>query len=148
MCKSCAHFLDEESFSFYSKVPAELAHTTYCESCFATNVAPELQRYEALLEKAKDILVYDKSQGKETRLLKRIEKPVQVKRCADYQETVLRLAFFAAQAGFNGIIDVDIKSEKVRDHAYQKTLYSGTAVPTQIQSGRLVKDRSIWQNPN
>jgi hypothetical protein len=100
------------------------------------------------MEAAKEILVYEKSQGKETRLIKRIAKPVSVDHCADRNETILRLAFQAALAGYNGIIDVDLKSEKVRDGSYQTTRWSGTGVPTNIESRRIVRDRSIWSNPN
>lgn len=148
VCKQCAQFLDENYFSFLSKVPEDLRHTTYCESCYNEKVAPQLETYHHLMEQAKNIIVYDKDQSKETRLLKRTEKPVSVKDCADYEETVLRLAFFAVQAGFNAIIDVDIKSQKVRTGAYQTTMWSGTGVPAHVQANRILKDRSLWQNPN
>lgn len=147
-CKQCAHFLEEGQFSFLKQVPADLAHSVFCDSCYSEKVAPELRNYEELLEKAKEILVYMKSQAKETRLIKRLADPVRVVKCADYDEAILRMAFFAAQAGFNAIIDVDLKSEKVRDGSYQTTVWSGTGMPANVRVDQLVKDRSIWQNPN
>jgi hypothetical protein len=141
-------FIDEERFSFHPALARSFTHSTYCPSCYDQQVAPAAAQYDATMEAAKEILVYEKSQGKETRLIKRIAKPVSVDHCADRNETILRLAFQAALAGYNGIIDVDLKSEKVRDGSYQTTRWSGTGVPTNIESRRIVRDRSIWSNPN
>jgi hypothetical protein len=125
-----------------------LPHSAYCPTCFDNHVAPIAAVYDQTVEKAKDILVYERSQGKETRFLKRTEKPVRVERCLDRPEALLRLAFYAAAAGYNGLIDVDIKSEKIRNGPYQTTLWSGTGIPTQIESRKIMKDRSLTKNPN
>ena len=148
ICKSCTRFLDEDSFSFLKKVPQKLSHTTYCEPCFHSDVEPQFENYNRTLETAKNIAVFMKNQGKETRLIKRLEEPVQVVNCADHDETLLRLAFFAAEKGYNAIIDVELKSEKVRNGSYQTSSWTGTAVPTQVDDAKLMKDRSIWSNPN
>lgn len=131
-----------------AQIPQELSGSAYCGACYTTKVLPALDSYAQTLEQAKEILVYTKSQGKETRFIRRTEKPVRVEKCNDYDEIILRLAFFAAQAGFNAIIDVDIRSEKIRTGGYQTTLWSGVGTPANVQNHQLVKDRSIWQNPN
>lgn len=148
LCKNCAQFLEEGRFSFLAQVPEELSHGIYCDLCFSEKVSPALFEYDELMEKAKNILVYDKKQGKETRLIKRTEKPFKVVDCPDHDETILRLAFFAAKAGFNAIIDVDVTSEKVKHGSYQNMKWSGTAIPANVDESRIPKDRSIWQNPN
>jgi hypothetical protein len=148
VCKSCVQFVDEDRFSFQPELAEKFTHSTYCPQCYDQHIAPAAAKYDDTMEKAKDILVYEKSQGKETRLLSRTAKPVRVESCADRDETLLRLAFQAALAGYNGIIDVDIKHEKVRDGAYQTTNWSGTGIPTNIEGRRLVRDRSTWDNPN
>lgn len=148
LCKSCAEFLSEDSFAFLLRAPQDFAHGVYCAGCFAEKIAPQLAAYEQTLEQAKNILVFNKSQGKETRLIKRIEKPVHVKDCADENEAVMKLAFAAAQANYNAIIDVNLIPQKVRTGSYQTTIWSGSGVPAHVQSERLVKDRSLWQNPN
>ena len=148
VCKNCAQFLEEGQFSFLAQVPAELNHILYCQNCYEQTVAGPLADYQAMLEKAKEILVYESHQGKETRLLKRIEKPVHVKDCPDREEALLRLAFFALQAGYNAIIDVDLKSAKVRTGSYQTHMWSGSGIPAQVTENRIVKDRSFWHNPN
>ncbi len=148
LCKNCAQFLEPDSFSFLTKVPVELSHAVYCMTCYVQTVEPQLGSYQATLEQAKNVFVFNKKQGKETRLIRRIEKPVFVSNCADYEETVLRLAFFATQANCNAIVDVDVVGEKIRKGSYQTTIWSGSAVPANVQGDRLVKDSSIWQNPN
>jgi hypothetical protein len=148
VCKSCAQFVEEDRFSFLPSIPEDLKHTTYCPECFQNKVAPEMAAYDDLMEQAKNIVVFEKDQGKETRLLKRKVPPIKVLDCPDRAETLLRLAFQAAKAGFNAIIDVDLRSEKVKINNYQTTKWSGTAVPTNIDPKWVVKDRSLWQNPN
>lgn len=148
ICKYCATFLEERSFSFYPQLPKVLSHTTYCNACYTTHVTPAEETYAELLKQAKNILVYDKTQGKETRLMKRLEKPLKVQNCPDREETLLRLAFLAVLAGFNAIIDVNLIPEKIRDGAYQTTAWSGIGIPTNVESSRIIKDRSLTQNPN
>ncbi len=148
ICKSCTQFLDEDSFSFLGNIPEQLSHTSYCAPCFDQIVAPELQIYAETMEKAKEVSVYNKTQGKETRLIKRLEEPVHVDECDDYEETILRLAFFAAKANYNSLIDMDIVSTKVKIGTYTSTKFSGTGIPAHVSPDKLVKDRSTWQNPN
>lgn len=125
-----------------------LCHTAYCPECFNSQVQPEIEKYNELIEKARDINVFEKTQGKETRLIKRIEKPVKITDCPDRDEALLRLAFFAAEKNYNSIIDVDLIPKKVQDGRYQKTIWSGSGVPANVSAHLLVKDRSIWSNPN
>lgn len=136
LCKNCAEFLEAETLAFLKPLPEDLSHAVYCGSCYAKTVAPALESYSDTLEKAKNVFVYLKKQGKETRLLKRTAPPVQVLDCPDYDETLLRLAFLAVQDQYNAIIDVDITSEKVRHGGYQTLKWQGRAVPTHIDPRR------------
>jgi len=152
ICKACADSLDGTTengrFLLMAAVPKELLHPVYCFSCFAEKVNPPYQRYLEILERAKNIIVFDKGQKKETRLMRRNQKAFRVESCPDRQETLMLLAFMAAEAGFNGLIDVDICAKKVREGSYQTTSWSGSGVPTQIEERRLLRDRSLWDNPN
>lgn len=140
--------MDEDQFSFLAQIPAELAHTTYCPNCYDNTVAPALASYNETMELAKEVHVYSKTQTKETRLIKRKEHPVKVTDCKDHDETILRLAFFAAQAGYNGLVDVQLSSEKIKNGSYQTMKWSGAGIPARIDSKKIPRDRSIWQNPN
>lgn len=130
------------------KRPAGLEHSCYCNACYDQHVANALNDYEQTLAKAQEILVFDKSQSKETRLIRRLEKPLSVEQGLDEQEVTLRLAFMAAEKKYNSIIDMDIKATKVRQGAYQTTIYSGKAIPANVSDHKLLKDRSLWSNPN
>lgn len=136
VCKKCAQFLGEDSFSFLSKVPQDLSHRVYCPQCFEKNVSAELQEYNQNIERAKNISVYLKDQSKESRLLKRTEAPVQVESCKDRDEVILRLAFMAVLANYNGLVDVDVIGKKIRNGSYQTQNWSGTGIPTHIPDRR------------
>lgn len=120
----------------------------YCQACFQAKVASEAEAYERTMELARDIDVYFKDQGKETRLIRRDADPFIIKECHDRDELILRLAFLTALNGFNTLIDVDVTGRKVRDGSFQKTIYSGLGVPANARPEHVVKDRSIRHNPN
>lgn len=148
VCKYCAQIVEDEQFSFLPEIPEKLSYTTYCIPCFDINVAADLEEYNRIMEAAKEIHVFDIGQGKETRLIKRIEDPVSVVDCPDRQEAILRLAFFAAQKNFNSLLDMNLTSRKVREGSRQRAIWSGTAIPAQVDSQKLLKDRAVWDNPN
>lgn len=148
VCKSCALILDSESFEYLKKRPEDLTHSAYCPACYDARVAAALDEYNETLERAKDIDVYFKNQSKETRLIKRIEKPIRIQECADRDEVVMRLAFFAAQMNYNAVVDIDLISEKVGNGSYKKLVWRGSGVPANASSRTQVHDKSIWHNPN
>jgi len=118
------------------QIPVHLQASTFCNPCHITHIEPALDDYNQQMEAAKNVLVYLKDQSKESRLLSRKEAPIKVL-CDDKDETMLRLAFLAQEAGFNGLIDVEIKSEKVRKGGtWQKAAYTGVGIPTHIESRR------------
>jgi hypothetical protein len=51
----------------------------------------------------------------------------------------MRLAFLAAKAQFNALVDVDIVPKKVRNFGYQTSLWQGSGVPTVIDASKLQK---------
>ncbi len=111
------------------KIPDSLRHQVYCVPCYDKDIAQSLSNYSQTLEQAKNVRIFFDHQGKETRLLKRKEKPIAVVDCADREETIMRLAFQAASREFNTLVDVHLTSKKVRNHAYQTLIWQGSAVP-------------------
>lgn len=148
LCKSCTQFLEEDSFLFNLSLPPHLQHQCYCLQCFSVSVQPELDRYAELVSQAKEILVFEKSQSKETRLISRKEEPIRISDCVDRDEAVMRLAFQAVQKGYNAVIDLELIGKKVIRDGYQKTYWSGTARPADVSDKKLLKDRSLRSNPN
>jgi len=148
LCKRCTHFVEQERFALLPSIPLELSHGSYCGRCLDQTVSPQIVKYDELVARARNVAVYEKKQGKETRLLKRLELPVTVTHCSDYEEAILRLAVQAAQAGYNGLVDLELKAKKLRNAGYQKKVWSGSAVPVHIDPAKIPKDRAFWQNPN
>lgn len=131
VCKSCANFLGD-GFSFLKKIPADLSHTVYCSNCFDEKVAAPLEAYNHTMALAKEVIVFSKDQTKQTAHLKRKEDPLVVEDCEDEIETVVRLAFFAAQDNFNCLLDVHVTNKKIIVGSHKKTVFNGTAIPTTI----------------
>lgn len=132
ICKSCAHFVGEETFSFLKIIPKALTHETYCSTCFDENVSETFNDYNDTMEKAKDIIIYGKEQTKLTRGLPRTEEPYRVENCEDEEEVLMRMSFFAVKAGFNAIIDVQYTTRQQILGSHKKKMWAGTGMPVTI----------------
>lgn len=139
--------MNEEDFLYLRELPAELReHSTYCPTCYESKVGPVRDAYEETLERARDVNVFYRTQGKESRFIRRTEKPLRVTDCTDKDEVVMRLAFMAAQAGYNVLVDVDLDSEKVRNGGWQTSKWSGSGVPAKVDPEKL--NRKFISSPN
>lgn len=149
ICKSCTDFVDQSTFRYAPQIPNKLqASPTYCLNCYTTDVMPEIEKYENLLAEAKEIRVYDITQTKETRLLKRLEPVIEVNGCVDTQEATMKLAFITAKLGFNCMIDMRLKTTKTRDsNNYQSSEVTGSAIPTHLDESKVMRDRT-FSDPN
>lgn len=142
LCKSCTQFMDEETFAYLLKIPADLSHQTYCITCYDSKVAPELSAYNDDMEKAKGIVVFSTKETKITRHIRRLEDPIAVKDCLDEKEATMRLAFLAVRANHNVLIDFDVSYDKIRNGSYQKLMWKAQALPVTVDVDKLPKDRS------
>ncbi len=136
-CKSCTHFIGEESFSFLKVIPKELTHSTYCTQCFDEKVSGPLSQYEATMNQAKEVIFFTKDQSKQTSFLKRKEDPYFVENCEDEQEAIMKMSFYAVQAGFNALLDIKLSSKKIVVGSHKKTIWSGTSIPTTIDPSKI-----------
>jgi len=89
------------------------------------------------MERAKEVIVFSKDETKKTGHLKRKEEPYLVEDCEDHDETILRLAFFAARDGFNCLLDVHVSNKKIIVGSHKKTIFSGRAIPITIDSNEV-----------
>ncbi len=121
--------MEEGRFSYDPSLPENLTKGVYCPACHAETVSPALAAYDDVMEKARNVSVYFKTQSKETRLMKRKQPALRVSGCPDREEALMRLAFLAAKSGFGTLIDVDLISEKVRQGAYQTSSWKGSGIP-------------------
>ncbi len=133
VCKKCVEFVDEGSFSFFKTIPPKLSHTTYCGPCYSEFIIDEKEKYQQLIEQAKNISMFYKDQGKETRRMSRANEIFEVKDCLDREEAILRLAFFAAEKNYTTLVDVNVESKKIRQGNYQHSVWKATAVPVVLE---------------
>lgn len=137
LCKTCAEFLDAATFSFLPEIPASLGHTYYCPTCFSSEVEPKRAEYDEIMERAREVYIFFTTQRKPLPILMSSKQRVRVLTCEDRDETILRLAFLAAQQGYNGVIQTEVKSEKIRNQAYEKTAWSGSGLPANLDAQKL-----------
>lgn len=137
LCKACIQFLEPDAFSFLKSVPEELSHDRYCEFCYSQNVVPALETYEEVMARAKEVFVFFITQKATIPLTKRSKTPVKVTDCPDRDETILRMAFFAAEQGFNALIEVEVIGEKVRNAGYQKSKWRGVGEPANVDEAKV-----------
>jgi len=127
-------------FSFLRKVPAELGFLRYCRFCYDDKVSPQIDRYNEVMKLAKSAYVFFKTQKKAIPIVRRSKETFKVNDCPDRNETILRLAFYSAELGFNAIVDAEVICEKVRNAGYQTSNWRGTASPAQVDAARLERD--------
>lgn len=120
-----------------SKVPAKLQKANYCLQCYDSQIVPEKIKYQETLEKAADVYFLTKNYGGYIRVLKRHTGRVKVEACADRRETIMRLAFLAAELGLNAIIESEVDSTKTRNGGYQSKFWTGSALPALIDADQL-----------
>src|SRR5690349_13250801 len=96
VCQDCRQFLDASTFSFLEKIPEDLSHSHYCQACYDLKVEPALTQYQEVMDRAKKVFVFFKTQRRPAPVSRRSKEKIQVNACDDRDETILRLAFFAA----------------------------------------------------
>ncbi len=142
-CKKCSESVSAEEFRFLSEVPDILTRKVYCHPCHDSEVLPEKERYEEILERAKNIFVFFKTQRKQIPLIRKSKVPVVVETCDDRDETILRLGFLAAEQNHNAIIEVDVNAKKVRNEGYQTSVWSGTAFPADVDGSKVEQEDQL-----
>lgn len=139
ICKNCTLFLEEENFALLKPMPEDFVLRRFCPPCYDAKVQPALDKYNDDIEKAKNVFVFYKTENKESRFYRRVEKPLKVSDCPDREETILRLAYMAVQINCNAIVDVDLVQEKIKMGAYQTSNWSGTANPVEADPDKVEK---------
>ena len=137
LCKACIMAPPLHTFSLLTTIPDDLSHHSYCRFCYDEKVEPEASKYGATLEKANEVFIFFKTQRKEIPLLRKSKELFKVTECEDRDETILRLAFMAAEKDFNAVIDTEVSAEKKRHHAHHKHYWEGTGIPAMIDENKL-----------
>jgi len=136
-CKSCAQTLAGDAFSFRTKRAPELSHTRYCQHCWQQQVEPALAEYEQKMAEAREVYIFFTTQKRPLPILSKEKEQIRVLECDDRDETILRLAFLAAELGCNAVIETDVRHEKVRNAGWQKTAWRGSGFPARVDAEKL-----------
>lgn len=142
VCAKCAEFLAKDSFPFLTKPAAELLHTHYCPQCFGNHIEPARESYDAMMEQAKTVFVFFTTQKHRIPVLSKGKEQIRVDANADRDETILRMAFQAAELGCNAIVDTEVVSQKLRNEGYQTTAWKGVCFPAQVDAEKI--EKSFW----
>ena len=139
VCKDCVQRVSEETFSFeFSEaLNDDLKKQWYCASCYASTVAPALEDYVQTMEASNGVFVFFTTQKARLPILQKALKPVKIAECRDRDELILRLAFQAVRQGMNSIVETEVTSKKVRNAGYQTSVWTGSALPAQVDAAKL-----------
>ena len=127
------------------EIPELLSRTLYCNPCFDHHVAPELDVYQEIMERAKKVFVFFTTQRKEIPLIRRSKITVSVADRADRDDTIFRLGFMAAKENYNAITEVNVISQKIRHAGYQTSVWKGNGIPAQIDEEKMDRQDKLNQ---
>ena len=136
-CKGCTVRLDFEKNPSLARIPSLVGREIICASCFDAHGAEAQARDRDLESRAKETYFLTKNFRGNVRISRRHTKRVSIEGCADRRDCILRLAYFAAELGFNAIIDAELESKKIVMGRYQSAEWRGSALPATIDGEHL-----------
>lgn len=138
LCKNCLQTIPEGAFSFYTKVPVELSHTRYCPACYNRYIIDAQAKYDEIMTLARDVYIFYLGRKGRLPILSESKKKLSVPACLDKDEILMRIAFQAAELGFNAVIETDLVVKKTRDsRAYQSATWSVTGFPVKVDTKKI-----------
>lgn len=137
MCEKCGAEPPRGAFQLQESAAPELKHLHYCPRCYTDRIEPALEKYVETLTLAREVFVFFVTQRKGIPLLKKSKETIRVTEQVDRDESILKLAFMAAERGFNAIIETDVKAVKKRNEGWQNNVWGGTAIPAQVDPAKM-----------
>ena len=137
VCGKCGVEPPRGAFQLKENAAPELKHLHYCPKCYTDRVEPEVAQYAETLNLAREVFVFFVTQRKGIPLLKKAKETIRVADQEDRDESILKLAFMAAERGYNAIIETDVKAVKKRNEGWQSNVWGGTAIPAQVDPAKM-----------
>ena len=110
------------------RVPVFVGHATSVVATFERPISPA---------EAREVYIFFTTQKRPLPILSKEKEQIRVLECDDRDETILRLAFLAAELGCNAVIETDVRHEKVRNAGWQKTAWRGSGFPARVDAEKL-----------
>lgn len=138
VCKPCSETVSDPLFVSLESIPEAQVAGRFCGRCFDSEMGPRLDAYRTTLEAAKQVFIFFTSQKKSIPLIRKSKTLVVVESCADRDETILRLAYFAAKEEYNAVVDVDVSVKKIRAGGSTKTAdWKGQGYPALVDGAKV-----------
>ena len=119
------------------QIPKEFSHPQYCLPCYGSQIRPGISEYNQTMKRAKQVMILDKPRRRPVTVLKKLPEALLVEDCLDREEAVMRLAFKAAELGYNSVMKANISYKKVGSLTYQKLVWKGTGFAAEIDGRKL-----------
>jgi hypothetical protein len=138
VCKPCSESVGDRLFISLEEIPVEQVAGRFCGQCFDADMGPRLEAYRETMEAAKQVFIFFKTQRKHIPLIRKSKVLVKVDECADRDETILRLAYYAAKEEYNAVVDVDVVGKKIRAAGSTKTAnWKGSGYPAVVDGAKI-----------
>jgi hypothetical protein len=140
ICRSCAERVAEDTFLMQTTPPEWIDKKFFCPRCFDDVIAPVIASYEEKLALAKEVHYWPKNYRGYIPVLRKSRTELRVENAKDRDEALLQLGFLAVEAGFNGMVQGEISSRKVRNFGYQNMSWSARALPVMVDNEKLERN--------
>jgi hypothetical protein len=137
ICKNCQIQLRSDAFLYRYPLPEKLSHLNYCARCYDEHVAAELAHYEVLAEQAKNVYFLTDSYLGYVRVLQSHTERISIPDCDDRREIILKMAYQAAELGYNALIKSRVESRSVNIDGYHSSRWKASALPAKIDEVQL-----------
>jgi uncharacterized protein YbjQ (UPF0145 family) len=101
------------------------------------HVEPAREDYEQKMAEAKGVYIFFTTQKRPLPILSKESEQIRIDNCEDRDETILRLAFQAVEAGCNAVVETDVISVKVRNAGWQKSAWKGSGFAAMVDAAKL-----------
>lgn len=141
VCKNCVRYFDKEESPFFPKVPRVLQKTVFCFDCFEAKAQPEIEKYNEVLDRAREVIVVKKAYRGPITISKKKNETTTVKRKADEKIAVAQLQFLAAWEGFNAVLQLETDSFSKKNAGWETSEWSATGVFAEIDQEKFRSNR-------
>ena len=137
LCKKCVQSPPKGAFAYWEECPEDLRFLNYCPSCYQEKVETAATQYEETLTRAKAAYVFFNSQKKAIPVLKKAKTKISIENQEDRDDTILKLAYRAAQDGYNALVECEVVSAKKRNEGFLHSVWSGSAYAASVDEEKM-----------
>lgn len=147
VCRDCRGFLDAETL--FENDPelinqGQQLGQIFCSTCYESQALPLIQKRQELEANAQGVYYWSKSYRGRIPVLEKSSKVLTVAQCKDRGDAILRLSYEVAKHGYNGLLNLEVQSKKVRNEGYQKMAWSAQGLPVLIDKAEIERMEAVF----